>query len=170
VNKKCAELARKIGAEYMIIHFPNALQKENWLSVYREVEREFSELAGVISVRVENVYGNDHFHSAEDYRTFLENTGCKMCVDIGHLLLDAEVYGFSPIEFIEKLSDFVEEFHIYYADFETYKKCHHAPWGESKEFLEVLEFIKDFDADFVLEPTPECEEGLEKLFEYWRDL
>lgn len=25
----------------------------------------------------------------------------------------------------------------------------------------MLEFIKDFDADFVLEPTPECEEGLE---------
>ncbi|MCD6551270.1 sugar phosphate isomerase/epimerase [Thermotoga sp.] len=170
VNRKCAELSRKIGAEYMVVHFPNAVQKENWLSIYKELEREFSKLVEIIEVRAENVHGNDHFHGAKDYRIFLENTGCTMCVDIGHLLLDAEIYGVSPVKFIEELSDLIEEFHIYYADTETYKRCHHAPWGDSKNFFEILKFIKDIDADFVIEPTPECSEGLERLLEYWRDL
>jgi len=170
VNRRCADLSKKIGADYVVVHFPNAVQKENWLFIYEEVEREFSELATLARVRVENVYGNDHFHSAKDYRIFLENTGCKMCVDVGHLLLDAEIYHLSPVKFIEELSDLIEEFHVYYADFETYRRCHDAPWGELKDFFEILEFIRGMDVDFVIEPTPECSEGLEKLLEYWRDL
>ncbi|PLV59484.1 sugar phosphate isomerase/epimerase [Thermotoga sp. KOL6] len=170
VNKKCADLSKKIGSEYMVVHFPNALQQENWLYIYEEVEREFFELSKMIEIRVENVYGNDYFHSAKDYKIFLGNTHCTMCVDIGHLILDAEMYGFSPARFIDVLSDSISEFHIYYADFETYRKCHHAPWGDSRIFHEILEFIRGMDADFVIESTPECPDGLEMLLEYWRGL
>jgi len=170
INRKCAELSKKIGAEYMVVHFPNAFQKESWLPIYREVESEFCNLSTLIPIRIENIYGNDHFHEAKDYKSFLENTNSTMCVDIGHLLIDSELYGFSPVNFVELLSDKISEFHIYYADLETYKVCHHAPWGNSKRFREILNFIKDMNVDFVIEPTTECKNGLERLLKYWREL
>lgn len=169
VNKRCAELAKKIGAEYIVVHFPNTMQKENWIFLLKEAKNAFLALNEIIEVRIENVYGNSCFHHAIDYLNFLRNTKCGMCIDIGHLLIDSEIYGFSPLRFIEELSEQIVEFHIYYADLETYKHCHHAPWGESMVFHEVLKIIRDFDVDFVLEPTPDCVDGLERLFEYWRD-
>jgi len=170
VNRECALLARGIGAEYVVVHFPNAIQRENWLSVYGEAVEHFGTLNEILPVRVENVYGNDHFHTARDYASFLRDTGCTMCLDVGHLLIDSKVYGFSARKFVEELADLISEVHLYYADLQTYKRCHHAPWGDSEEFLDLLEFLKGFDVDFVIEATPECADGLEKLFSYWRDL
>ena len=169
VNEICAHIARTLGAEYMVIHFPTAHQDEDWRILWNEVVAHVVKLSRIVRIRVENVYGNACFHSADDFRFFLTEAGVGMCVDIGHLLLDSEVYGFDPINFIERLSEFIEEFHIYYADPISYIKCHHAPWGERKIFREILEFIRSFDVDFVLEATPECE-GLDKLLSYWRGL
>ncbi len=166
-NLECVNLAKRINADYVVIHFPNAEQKENWLSIYDQVVSEFSSFSQEnFQVRIENVYGNNYFHSANDFKDFLEKTKLKMCLDIGHLLIDSEIYGFDHIKFVEELEPYIAEFHIYYADKINYVKCHHKAWEEERKFLQLLELIREMKADFVLEPSPECLEDFEKLLEY----
>ncbi len=170
VNIEGARFAKSFGAEYVVVHFPNAKQKEAWKDVYgivMESLEHFYELNKIIETRIENVYMNDYFHSADDYLFVLKETGCTMCLDIGHLLIDSEVYNFDPVSFIEKLADLITEFHIYYADPRTYEECHHAPWGDSFNFNRVLDVIKEFDGvDFVAEPSNDCPKLLFKLMEF----
>jgi len=170
VNIESASFAKSFGAEYVVVHFPNAKQNEAWKDVYgivMESLEHFYELNKIIETRLENVYMNDYFHSPDDYLFVLKETGCTMCLDIGHLLIDSEVYDFDPVYFIEKLADFITEFHIYYADLRTYEQCHHAPWGDSFNFRRVLDVIKEFDGvDFVAEPSNDCPNQLSKLIEF----
>lgn len=170
VNIKSARFAKSFGAEYVVAHFPNAKQKEAWKDVYDIVIESleyFYELNKIIETRLENVYMNDYFHSADDYLFVLKETGCTMCLDIGHLLIDSEIYAFDPVSFIEKLQDFITEFHIYYADLKTYEECHHAPWGDSLNFRRVLEVIKGFEnVDFVAEPSNDCPNLLSRLIKF----
>ncbi|WP_448376569.1 sugar phosphate isomerase/epimerase family protein [Fervidobacterium sp.] len=173
VNIKSALFARELGAEYVLLHFPSAKQKESWrknVGLVEEVISHLDELNNILSVRIENVYMNDDFHSAFDYLYILKEIGCTMCVDVGHLLLDSEIYEFNPVNFIEVLSDYISEFHIYYADMETYTKCHHAPWGDSEKFQELLRVIKDFNVDFVIEPSNDCPERLQQLMSFWEGI
>ncbi len=167
-NFQCLKFAESLGADYVVVHFPTALQKENWYSDYFEIIDEFKTLkeCAKVQLRIENVYGNDFFYNCREYKDFLKKTELKMCLDIGHLLLDCNYYKFDPLEFIYFLKDFIVEFHIYYASFETYHTCHHKAWSTDFLFLEILDVIKDFDAEFVLEPSPECLEDFEKALEY----
>ncbi len=170
-NLDCVKLARRLGAEYVVVHFPNACQRENWLCIYDTVVEELSKLNNSeIQVRIENVYGNDFFHTAENFQQLLQETGLKMCVDIGHLLIDSQLYGIDPIKFVEKLKAHIAEFHIYYADLVEYKRCHHKAWKDEKGFIDLLEYIREVDADFILEPSPECLEEFEKLMAYLENL
>jgi len=168
-NKACVLLGRDIGAEYIVIHFPNAKQSENWIkdkSILKDAIAHITEINQIIPVRIENVYMNDYFHAPEDYISIAKDTKTKLCIDIGHLLIDSEIYSFNPIQFIEKCKDFIAEFHIYYADLEIYSHCHHAPWGDSKRFHDLLGFIKDFECDFTIEASNDCKDGLDKLLNY----
>lgn len=168
-NKTCALLGKNIGAEYIVIHFPNAKQSENWIknkSVLKDAIAHITEINKMIPVRIENVYMNNYFYSAEDYISIAKETNTKLCIDIGHLLIDSEIYNFNPIKFIDKCKDFIDEFHVYYADLEIYSQCHHAPWGHSEQFYALLHFIKDFECDFTIEASNDCKEGLDKLLNY----
>uniref|UniRef100_A0A7C5VL77 Sugar phosphate isomerase/epimerase n=1 Tax=Fervidobacterium thailandense TaxID=1008305 RepID=A0A7C5VL77_9BACT len=172
-NELCANLSKKIGAEYMVIHFPNAHQKECWKDygeVLSEVLDHIGTLNEMIEVRLENVYGNDDFHKPEDYIWIARETGTTLCIDVGHLLLDHEIYGVRPVDFILKCEQYISEVHLYYADTETYKRCHHAPWGDSKVFFQVLDVVKELNCDITLEAGPDCSEGLEHLFEFFESL
>ncbi|MEN3041873.1 MAG: sugar phosphate isomerase/epimerase [Fervidobacterium sp.] len=168
-NCNCAILGKNIGARYVVIHFPNAQQSENWIAeqkiVYEATEVIFR-LNQIIPVRIENVYMNDYFHSPEDYTCFVKQTNTTLCIDIGHLLIDSEIYNFDPVEFVDKCAEYISEFHLYYADLEIYNQCHHAPWGNSKNFLRLLDFIKDFECDFTVEASNDCNDGLDKLLSY----
>jgi len=174
INLQCAVLAHGINAEYMVIHFPNAVQKDKWLNNRKILEDAINGISMAlqhIPVRIENVYMNDVFHTAEDYLWILKESGTHMCIDIGHLLIDSEIYNLDPIEFISKCLPRLAEIHIYYADLETYSKCHHAPWGDSREFRKILDFIheisKTLPLDLIIEPSDDCSAGLEKLIDYW---
>ncbi|AEH51435.1 sugar phosphate isomerase/epimerase family protein [Pseudothermotoga thermarum] len=170
-NQKCIELAKSLGADYVILHFPSAKQSESWLDIYEDIVQEIACLkTNGIQIRIENVYCNDCFHTSNDYKDFLERTNLTICVDIGHLLIDSQIYGLDPVEFVESLKPFISEFHIYYADLIEYEKCHHKAWKNEKKFLQLLEYIRDIDADFVLEPSPECLEGFENLLKYLEEL
>jgi len=173
VNLFASLFSRQIGAEYVVVHFPTAQQREDWLedrTILHECVEHLVKLNEILPVRIENVYMNDRFHNSQDYNWLCFETNAKLCVDVGHLLIDSQIYGFDPVRFIDNVSTHVAEFHIYYADWETYRRCHHAPWGESRDFLRVLDFLRDFDADFVIEPSNDCVEGLEKLLDYWEGL
>ncbi|MCX7654840.1 MAG: sugar phosphate isomerase/epimerase [Fervidobacterium sp.] len=168
-NYNCAILAKNIGAEYVVIHFPNARQSENWIvqqKIVHEAVEAISQLNQIIPVRIENIYMNDYFHSPEDYTWFTRQTNTTLCVDIGHLLIDSEIYNFDPVKFIDKCAEYISEFHLYYADLNVYNQCHHAPWGDSKDFLRTLDFIRNFKCDFTVEASNDCKEGLEKLLRY----
>jgi len=173
-NLESAQIAKKLGAEYVILHFPSAKQKDSWKNnhkLFEECIEHIEKLNGIVNVRIENVYMNDDFHSAEDYIWVLKESKTKMCIDIGHLLIDSKIYSFDAAEFIEKLADYTVEFHIYYADIVTYEKCHHAPWGDSKEFRKLLEILYQFDnVDFVIEPSNDCPEKLPLLLNFWEGL
>ncbi len=170
IIEKCAILSKDLKAEYIVVHFPDSYQNENWLMLLDYIKSFLSHINHIIPVRIENVYFNKYFHSYRDYLRFFEDTEFTFCVDIGHLLMDAEYFRFNPLEFIKKTKNFISEFHIYYADIRSYKKCHHKPWKEDENFLRILNFIKSFDCDMVIEPTPYCNEGLDKLLIYWRNL
>jgi len=172
-NIECAHLAKNMGAQYIVIHYPNAMQKEDWRAEKKVVDsstKHLTELREIIDIRIENVYFNDSFHSAEDFSWLLKESNATLCLDIGHLLLDSEQYEFDVVKFIDTLEEYISEVHIYYADIETYQKCHHAPWGDSKEFLRLLDRIRYLDCDFTIEASNDCKSGLEKLFEYWEGL
>lgn len=172
-NELCADLSKKIGAEYMVLHFPNAHQKERWKEhrkILSEVLEHIGKLNQMIEIRLENIYGNDDFHKPEDYVWIARETGTTLCIDVGHLLLDFENYGIRPVDFIRKCEQYISEVHLYYADTETYRRCHHAPWGDSKVFFEILDVVKELDCDITLEAGPDCSEGLERLFEFFESL
>lgn len=172
-NRKCALLAKRVGAEYVVVHFPTAKQFDDWRSrreILDEVVREYASLNEIVPVRLENVYMNRYLYQPEDYRFFVECTGTTLCLDIGHLLIDSEVFGFSALEFLEKCEDIVSEVHVYYADVTTYERCHHAPWGESSTFLQLLEVVRDLDCDVTIEAGPDCPEGLGKLMSFFESL
>ncbi|ODN30519.1 sugar phosphate isomerase/epimerase family protein [Fervidobacterium thailandense] len=172
-NELCAGLSRKIGAEYMVLHFPNAHQKESWKKdekIISEVLEHIATLNQLIEIRLENVYGNDDFHTPEDYIWLAKETGATLCIDVGHLLLDSEIYGIRPVDFILKCEPYISEVHLYYADIETYRRCHHAPWGNSKGFFEVLDVVKELSCDITLEAGPDCSEGLDHLLEFFESL
>ncbi|MGC9772253.1 TIM barrel protein [Fervidobacterium islandicum] len=172
-NEQCCKLAKEIGAEYVVIHFPNAKQTENWLkdkNILKEAIEHVRNLSNYCQVRIENVYYNEYFHNAKDYRWFLEQTGTTLCLDLGHLLLDSERYGFSTVEFVDVVEEYISEVHLYYADSKVYEKCHHAPWGCSAEFKILLERIRSLNCDFTLEASNDCQEGLEKLIAFWEGL
>lgn len=168
-NISCALLGKNIGAEYIVVHFPSAKQSENWIkdkSVLKDAISHITEINQILPVRIENVYMNDYFYNPEDYISIAKETNTTLCIDIGHLLIDSEIYNFNPIKFIDKCKDFIDEFHVYYADLEIYSQCHHAPWGDSKQFHDLLSFIKDFQCDFTIEASNDCKDGLDKLLNY----
>lgn len=156
---KSAYFAKNIGAEYLIVHYPDTLQNEDW----KGNEILLYELNKIIKIRLENTYGNKFFYSEVDYKRICGNLNLKLCVDIGHLMLDDRI---NPIKFIDTLSDYIEEFHIYFANKLTYNLCHHKPWENDKNYLDLLEYIKNFEADLVIETTPECGENLDKLLNF----
>ena len=168
IMEKCASFSEKFGAEYMIVHFPNAEQKENWLYLLPSVSDFLVNLNKKLNIRIENVYGNEYFHDSEDYLAFLRDVNLPLCLDIGHLLLDSQIFGFDPIKFVNRISEYIAEVHIYYADSNVYKKCHHKPWGESEDFLNALNILRELDADFVIEATPQCPDGFDQLMNFWR--
>ena len=168
IMEKCASFSKEFGAEYMIIHFPDVKQKEDWLHSLPNVSDFLINLNGKLNVRVENVYGNEYFHSANDYAAFLKDTNLPLCLDIGHLILDSQLFGFDPMKFIDKVYEYIIEMHLYFANLEAYKKCHHKPWGENENFLNILNALQELDADFVIEATPQCPDGFDQLMNFWR--
>ncbi|ABR31437.1 xylose isomerase [Thermosipho melanesiensis] len=155
---KSALFARNLSAEYLIVHYPDTLQTKDWRSNFRLLEQ----LSNIIKVRVENTFGNSFFYKASDYRFLCKELNLGLCIDLGHLLIDDRL---NPFEFIEQLADFIEEFHVYYANSKTYKTCHHMPWYEDKVYIDLLRLIKSFNVDIVIESTPECN-GIEKLIDF----
>ncbi|ANQ54458.1 MULTISPECIES: TIM barrel protein [unclassified Thermosipho (in: thermotogales)] len=158
--RQSAFMAKYLSAKYLIVHYPDTLQLQDWKDNFKLLD----ELKGIIKIRIENTFGNKYFYAAKDYKFLCEELGLTMCIDIGHLLLDERI---NPFDFIEELSDFVEEFHVYYADDKTYKKCHHLPWSDNEKYINLLNFIKEFDVDIVIEATPDCK-GLDRLLNFWR--
>ena len=171
-NVFCGKFAKNIGAEYIVIHFPNAKQKDNWKKekIVNQAINHIVNLNRIIETRIENVYLNDYFHNPQDYVWLAKETNTRLCIDIGHLLIDTEYYMLDPIDFLNQTIEYTKEYHLYYADIETYNKCHHAPWGDSLQFKKILELIaqvKKLDIDLVIEPSNDCPNELSKLLEYW---
>ncbi|MGC8821146.1 MAG: hypothetical protein ACP5PP_08635 [Fervidobacterium sp.] len=68
-NLACAKLASRIGAQYVIIHFPGARQFDDWrkTNIINEAIRHIARMNQIIETRIENVYLNEYFHKPEDY-------------------------------------------------------------------------------------------------------
>ncbi|MBZ4650778.1 sugar phosphate isomerase/epimerase [Thermosipho sp. (in: thermotogales)] len=156
---RSAYFAKQIKSEYLIVHYPDALQNDDWNKNLFLLE----ELSSIIKIRIENTYGNKFFYSEKDYKNLCQDLNLKLCIDIGHLLLDERI---NPFKFIEFLEEYIEEFHIYYADKKIYKICHHKPWSENKYYIELLKLIMKLDADIVIESTPQCNKDLDKLLKF----
>jgi sugar phosphate isomerase/epimerase len=67
-----------------------------------------------VPVFVENSIANPVFCRAEAYVALCEKVpGLLLCLDIGHLFLDARKYDFDAIEFAREVAPFVGSFHVY---------------------------------------------------------
>jgi len=119
--------AREVGARYVVAHIqrpvallgetlPDDFDERRSLQVGIEMAQRLAELSEryAVPVHIENSIANPAFYRLESYMAMLQAApALYVCLDIGHLFLDARKYGFDPVEFATEIAPHVAEFHVY---------------------------------------------------------
>ena len=119
--------AQEWGARYMVAHIQRPMQllgeqpdadfgEAEALAIGIETGKRLAELSDRygVPVFIENSVANPSFCQAEAYVALCEAVpSLRLCLDIGHLFLDAAKYGLDAVQFARTVAPYVGTFHVY---------------------------------------------------------
>ncbi len=114
-------------ADYVVLHLqrnlllngesaPEGWDEEDGIQLAIETVSQVAETAAGLNmpIHLENMMGAPIFHSPEAYVRLCEAVpGVRLCLDIGHLALDAAYFGFDVVEAATMLAPYTGSLHVY---------------------------------------------------------